>query len=203
MRWCCGCSSTSAHASCSSRRREPNDGEGGDPVTFVASANLKRRHLDAGQKAMLGAALKPLYEEQARQNSLANLRRGESIPDPPILAGRGDARQQAARTAGVSHGYVQQAITIQKEAPDLEAAVRAGTQTLHSADPSPTEDVRQGVGPQQCRVQSRLLPQGDGAEALAPGTAPRRAGAPAEQTRTLGEHRPLPHAGSARRLRRR
>ena len=36
-----------------------------DPVSFVVSVNVKRRHLSTGQLAMLGAELVPMFEAQA------------------------------------------------------------------------------------------------------------------------------------------
>ena len=40
--------------------------EGDDPISFAVSLNITRRHLTAGQKAMLALELVPLYEKQAK-----------------------------------------------------------------------------------------------------------------------------------------
>lgn len=40
---------------------------GDDPITFSISQNMKRRHLTVGQKAAVGYAALPLYEEEARR----------------------------------------------------------------------------------------------------------------------------------------
>jgi DNA modification methylase len=53
-----------------------------DPIyekLFVVHANLKRRQLTAAQKVELGCALKPIYEEIARRNSLSNLRQNLNV----------------------------------------------------------------------------------------------------------------------------
>lgn len=46
------------------------NGEGGSPFSFVISANLHRRQLDATQKAKLALQLKPHFEQEARERML-------------------------------------------------------------------------------------------------------------------------------------
>jgi ParB-like chromosome segregation protein Spo0J len=53
-----------------------------DPIyekLFVVHANLKRRQLTDAQKVELGDALKPIYEEIAKRNSLSNLRQNLNV----------------------------------------------------------------------------------------------------------------------------
>lgn len=55
--------------------------EGSDPIGFVVSLNIARRHLTPGQRAMLALELVPLYEEQGRvamANAAAEARRREA-----------------------------------------------------------------------------------------------------------------------------
>jgi site-specific DNA-methyltransferase (adenine-specific) len=94
-----------------------------DPVGYVVSANLERRHLDESQRAMVGARIIPLYaklakERQGARNDLvANLPRSEPVK----------AREQAAAAVKVSPRSVQSAITVQRDgAPELQRAVDAG-----------------------------------------------------------------------------
>jgi len=54
---------------------------GDDPINFVVSLNIQRRHLSAGQRAMLALELIPLYEEQGRKakaRAAAEARRREA-----------------------------------------------------------------------------------------------------------------------------
>jgi hypothetical protein len=55
------------------------DGECGSPLNFVVAKNLHRRHLTEGQRALVAAKLKPLFEEEARQRQLATLKQRPSI----------------------------------------------------------------------------------------------------------------------------
>jgi hypothetical protein len=77
-------------------------GECGSALTFVMTKNIDRRHLTEGQRALLAARLKPLFEEEARQRQRAALKRGSEPPVPPNLEERekhetnGRSAQQAA-----------------------------------------------------------------------------------------------------------
>lgn len=84
------------------RYREHDDG---DPFAFVISMNLKRRHLNETQRAMIGARLIAMYEKAARE------RQGRRTDIKPNLAGseRGQARDHAARQVNVSHGTTESA----------------------------------------------------------------------------------------------
>ena len=73
------------------------------------------------QRSMLGAELKSQYTEEARERSLANLKRGEKVPEGPILAPRelGKSRERAAAAVGVSHGYIDMAEQIKTALNDI------------------------------------------------------------------------------------
>jgi hypothetical protein len=82
-----------------------------DPYAFVASANLRRRHLDESQRAMIAA-------------TLANIRMGR-----PAEVHLGDAVSQtkAASLLKVSRPSVQRARVVREQGvPDLVAAVKKG-----------------------------------------------------------------------------
>lgn len=96
------------------------DYTGSDPVGFVRSHNLHRRHLDASQRSMCAARLLDYYKEEAkaRQGTRADL--VEKLPQ----SNQGKARDQAGKDFGVSGKSVDAAKkVIDHGTPDLQAAV--------------------------------------------------------------------------------
>jgi len=89
--------------------------EGGDPLRFIASANLHRRHLDTGQRAMIAARLTNLHDGQRADYSAAS-----QICKPVTQA-------QAAELMNVSPRSVAHAKTVQEHgSPKLQKAVDSG-----------------------------------------------------------------------------
>jgi phage N-6-adenine-methyltransferase len=93
--------------------------EGDDPVGFVVSLNLKRRHLNEGQRGMVA-------------NNLANLKRGRPSVEnggiPPI------SQSQAADMLNVSRDTVKTAAKVEREAPvEVVDAVKTGAMSLNLA----------------------------------------------------------------------
>lgn len=112
---------------------------GADPLAFVLSRNLHRRHLTPTQKAALAVDLLPALEERARERQrAAGKLYGENHPQelPAILPealGPKEARQEAAALVGVGARYVSDAKAIATEAPDLLAGMRDGSVTMQDA----------------------------------------------------------------------
>ena len=90
---------------------------GTDPVAFVISKNLHRRHLDESQRAMVAARL-------------ATMKSGARTDLAPI---GGRSQPEAAKLLNVSTRSVQRARVVLKVAkPEDVAAVERGERTLHA-----------------------------------------------------------------------
>jgi 16S rRNA G966 N2-methylase RsmD len=116
--------------------------EGNDPISFVVSLNLKRRHLTAGQKAMLALEVLSAYEEQGRKimaeaapKAHESKKGNEGSADLHYPKEQGPrSADKAAGVVGVSGRAVAQAKRIEKHAPDLAEKVRTGELALDKAE---------------------------------------------------------------------
>lgn len=102
-------------------------------VQFVVSLNLKRRHLDSGQKAFIAVEIekvlaKPAKERQGERTDLFQRIEKSYEPPEPI-----HAAEQAATIVGTNRQYVIDAKRITEQAPDLAAAVKNGDMKITEA----------------------------------------------------------------------
>lgn len=92
--------------------------EGDDPVGFVLSKNLHRRHLDASQRAFAIAQLSEWQEKSGRpSHNLERIKSGKIT---------GLSADKAAELAGVSEKTMRQARAATKAAPEVQEAVTKG-----------------------------------------------------------------------------
>lgn len=107
------------------------DGEG-SLVGYVVSLNLHRRHLSDSQRAMVGARIRPMFEEEARARMLAG-----KPTDPRANLPEGDAgrsREQAAAAVQVSPRSVEHASKVLRDgATELVEAVERGEVAVSAA----------------------------------------------------------------------
>ena len=126
-----------------------NEYNGSDPLSFAVSLNIKRRHLNASQLAMLGAALMPMLQAEAAARK-AGARWKENVDQANLP---GQARDIAAKMVGLkAERYIDYAVTITEKAPELADDVRAGTmpigQAYEIAKASGQEAVRKDIAKQ-------------------------------------------------------
>jgi hypothetical protein len=101
----------------------------GSPVAWVLSQNLQRRHLDAGQRAMIATKAETQFAVEAKQRQGARTDIKAKLPESP----KGQARDHAAATCHVSPRYVQDAKKVVNESPKLAAKVESGAISLPEA----------------------------------------------------------------------
>jgi N6-adenosine-specific RNA methylase IME4 len=102
----------------------------GSLVQFVVSLNLNRRHLDTSQRALIGAKIKPMFEEEAKRRSgqrtdlSANLRLGDW----------GKSSEKAADAVNVSSRSIETAdVVLERGSKALVKAVQAGEVSVSAA----------------------------------------------------------------------
>lgn len=108
--------------------------DGNDPIGFVLSMNLHRRHLTASQKAAIAAEALPIFESEAKKRQATST--GGSKPQLTAQmpeAAKGEAREQAAKAFGVSPRYISEAKAIKEDLPDVFERLKSGKKTLTAA----------------------------------------------------------------------
>ena len=118
------------------------DADAFDPVAYVLSLNLHRRHLTVSQASMCAARARDLWakraeeaKERQKQAGKEHGRGKEKVPHncaEPI--NKGETRKQIARDFGVSHASVDRARLVQENGiPEVAAAVDAGKISVNRA----------------------------------------------------------------------
>lgn len=102
-----------------------------DPIAYVVSLNLHRRHLDVSQRALVAARVRELYAKPAKERQ--STKGGHSGP-VNLPEAKGDTRDTAGRSIGVSGKSVDHATKVLKTgSPELVAAVEKGEVAVSAA----------------------------------------------------------------------
>ncbi len=129
-----------------------------DPLNFVLSKNIHRRHLNSGQLAVLAVEIEEQLAEQAktRQRAAGGNKKAlvEKMPRTPENGPKGRSRDQAARLLGTNPRYVTDAKKLIKVNPALAKKVKAGQMTLPDAMGQLTNEIGTG-GKKQSRKEER------------------------------------------------
>jgi hypothetical protein len=110
---------------------DTKDYDGTDPLAFVVSLNLKRRHLSESQRAMVAARLANIEH--------GGDRRAGQAENLPLVS-----QEQAARQLNVSDRSIRAAKAVQSHAtPELAAAVDAGRVSVSARKENVPQQTRQ------------------------------------------------------------
>lgn len=146
-----------------------------DPVAYVLSINLHRRHLTASQRAMVGARAKEIYEKEAKERQRMSGGRGAKgralVPD--LLDGQSKtgtgkdqedgsqeyrSREAAGKSVGVGGRIITQASAVIKLGiPELITAVEGGRISVKLGEK---------IAKEEPDVQREIVAAEDPAEAL-------------------------------------
>jgi N6-adenosine-specific RNA methylase IME4 len=103
--------------------------KGDKPLEFVISLNLKRRHLNEGQKAVISLDILPMFQEEAKKRLTLSMGRG--IKGTPLMEEvKGESAEQVGKILGVGKSYIYEAKKLKETRPDLLEVIRRGEKTL-------------------------------------------------------------------------
>lgn len=138
-----------------------------DPVAYVLSLNLHRRHLTPSQASMCAARASDIYERQAKDRQAEQAKRNQPQSQkvenlPPIETSK--SRDAAGKAFGVSGKSVDHAKRVlEKGTPELVKAVDSGRMAVSTAAvvaSEPPEEQQAAIEKQANRNYSKMANRG-------------------------------------------
>jgi len=99
---------------------------GDNPFQFVVQENLHRRHLTAGQRAIVAIEIKQIFEKDAKKRMISGVKQ-----DPSANLHEGRADVQAGKQMGVSGRSISEVERIRKESPEDFEAIKRGEKSIN------------------------------------------------------------------------
>ena len=111
------------------------EGKDTELVAFILSLNLKRRHLDAGQKAFVALNVLDYFKKQAkeRHDKLSGTRANAGEVTQKVGEGNRheqEAKEQAGKLVGVNRQYIHEAERIKEKSPEKAKDIMSGKITF-------------------------------------------------------------------------
>lgn len=124
--------------------------EGNSPVTFVISANIKRRQLDASQRACVAVELEPMFAVEAKKRYDETVGRPskQSVGNRPPN-NKAKARDLAADVVGVEGRIVSRAKAIRAVDPEAFKRIKAGDVTVNEVQQEMKREKREAIKVEQ------------------------------------------------------
>lgn len=122
---------------------------GDDPVEFVISENLQRRHLSVGQRAAIALQLSSAKWGGDRTSEAYKQERNSAL-----------GRRKTADSLGVSLDSVKVYAKIDEADPSLSKKVAAGKVTLNAAEKQVKEKAKESEPPERRDGVGRVIPEG-------------------------------------------
>lgn len=151
---------------------------------WIVAANLHRRHLTTTQRAMLAARILPLFEAEARERQVANLRQGDDSPVRANLPEREKEQDDDMETLPGNDALAALAVASQQIADERRArsdaatlfsvsprAVQSAKTVIERGDSALVEAVERGEVAVSAAEQITKLPRAEQAEVVAAGPA--------------------------------
>lgn len=100
--------------------------KGDDPVSFVVSLNLIRRHLNPVQRASIGVAILPMLQEEAEKRARTRTDVMDETDAKIFASEAGRGSDKAGQKVGVSGRMVEQAAQLAQDRPDIFQKMQEG-----------------------------------------------------------------------------
>lgn len=121
--------------------------KGDQPLTYIISQNIKRRHLTQSQIAAIAVELLPKLEEEAKKRQATSTGGKEPKLKQHVTkvsqAERGRSREHVSKLFGVGASYISDAKRIKEEKPEIFKEIKEGKTTISEAKHSIKKEARE------------------------------------------------------------